>query len=685
MLAYNGGKIKVAAYQIPVVVDLAGMEFAPKIVANLDHDKTKRVGHVTEHVNDGKTLKLGGFCSAATPSRDEVLNSADDGFPWPLSIEAQPLEAMTRIEAGKSVTVNGQTLAGPFLLAHKTKLYGVAFLSHGADENTSVTIAASAADSTTKEKPMDEFDKWIEAMGMDPKELTDKQRASAKIKYDEILAAHKDDDEGDEGARGEGRVPKFDLAEINAAHSEHWTNIECSLAEHEDTVPKAKFAPIKAAAVKDARKLKQTAIKERWSAHRFELEAIKAANAIELLLVRAEMPAGPGIHAGHNPDVDSQVIEAAMCQSLKTPGHEKQFDEKVLDNAHKAFRGRIGLQQVMIMAAAANGMQVGVGQRITISNIRTFLKFAFPAHGQPIEAAASTLSIPGILSNVANKELLPGYVGVDEQWREIAQVKPVSNFLAHTSYRLNSDMEYEELGADGKIKHGAANEESYARQVKLYAKMFALTMQMIVNDDLGALTDMRTRVGAGSKKKFNKVFWQAFLSNSSFFTAGRGNYITGATTTLLTDNVGLNLGVIAFDALRFPTVNGVVGDRVGGMPSILLTPPELAVAAEVIYKNNNLGAGTSNANANNNFNKYRPVKVAQLSDSNFSSYSATAWYLLREELKAICVSFLDGQESPTVDTAAADFDELGIQLRGWHAFGVDLAEYLCGVKSKGAA
>ena len=49
------------------------------------------------------------------------------------------------------------------------------------------------------------------------------------------------------------------------------------------------------------------------------------------------------------------------------------------------------------------------------------------------------------------------------------------------------------------------------------------------------------------------------------------------------------------------------------------------------------------------------------------------------------VSFLNGQESPTVESAEADFNTLGVQFRGYHDFGCDAADYLCGVMSKGAA
>ena len=57
----------------------------------------------------------------------------------------------------------------------------------------------------------------------------------------------------------------------------------------------------------------------------------------------------------------------------------------------------------------------------------------------------TTLTLPGILSNVANKEILQGYMEVDQTWREIAAIKSVNDFKQVTSYRMLDDMQYDEL------------------------------------------------------------------------------------------------------------------------------------------------------------------------------------------------------------------------------------------------
>jgi len=61
-----------------------------------------------------------------------------------------------------------------------------------------------------------------------------------------------------------------------------------------------------------------------------------------------------------------------------------------------------------------------------------------------------------------------------------------------------------------------------------------------------------------------------------------------------------------------------------------------------------------------------------------SSYltSGTTWWLCANpgELPGMEVAFLNGQRLPTVQQADADFDVLGIQVRGHFSYGVAKAE-----------
>jgi hypothetical protein len=380
-----------------------------------------------------------------------------------------------------------------------------------------------------------------------------------------------------------------------------------------------------------------------------------------------------------------QLLEAAVCRAAGLRATEQEdFKPEVLEGCDRLHPRGIGLQQLLLTAAAANGHSLLPGERITASNLKAVLRAAFADGGNFRVQAASNVSLPGILGAVANKSILAGYMEEDQSWREVAAIKPVNNFQQATSYRLLDDSEFEEVGPDGKIKHGSVGQESYTRQAKTYAKMFTLTRTNIINDDLGAFDDLKNRLGRGGGRKLRRLCWATFMNNSSFYTTARTNYIEGATTNLGTDGVGLGLGVKAFRTMTSPTTDGA--KRIGGIADRLVVPPELEGIAEVLYRNQNIGA-VAGSDANIYANRYRPVVVPELSDSAYTGYSTTAWYLFRKptDLAPIVVSFLNGNETPTIEDADAAFDTLGINFRGYWDVGVDQAEYLAGVKSKGAA
>ena len=56
--------------------------------------------------------------------------------------------------------------------------------------------------------------------------------------------------------------------------------------------------------------------------------------------------------------------------------------------------------------------------------------------------------------------------------------------------------------------------------------------------------------------------------------------------------------------------------------------------------------------------------------------SQSTWWLVANpnDIAAMEVGFLNGQRQPTVEQADADFDTLGIQVRGYFDFGVSKGE-----------
>lgn len=243
---------------------------------------------------------------------------------------------------------------------------------------------------------------------------------------------------------------------------------------------------------------------------------------------------------------------------------------------------------------------------------------------------------------------------------------------------MTGDVKLKEVGAGGEITHGSLGQASFPFSVKTYARMLGLTRQDIINDDLGALDEIPRMIGRGAAETLEELFWQLVLANTGdYFGAGNGNYIDGTTSAL-----GLTgLGLAVTKMRKLVDANGA---PVVVSPKYLAVPPELETTADTLYTSTNVVmAGDTDAvqpDGNPYKGKYQPLVVPHLSNSTYSGYSLTGWYLFgpADDAAAFGIAYLNGVESPIIETADTDFNTLGIQFRGYADFGV------CQSDSKGA-
>jgi hypothetical protein len=375
----------------------------------------------------------------------------------------------------------------------------------------------------------------------------------------------------------------------------------------------------------------------------------------KLIATRDERPAAPAVHMAQPTARTPEVIEAAFALQGGLPNVEKQYDAKTLEAAGKIQR-TTSLGEVLLSAAEEGGY-VGP-RRVSAATLRPILAAAWATH-----------SISGILSSTVNKFLLAGFNGVESSWRSISSVRSVNDFRSVTSYRLNGGMKFQKVANGGEIKNSGFSDESRTISAETYGIMTSVTRTDLINDDLGALTAAPQRLGRGGALALNDLFWASFQDDSTFFTTGRGNKKNTAGALSLA-----NLKAIAtmFRKLKDPDGNPVAVD-----PRVLLVPADLELAAAEIMGSSLLVGGSSAAPDRNVLaGRYQVVSTSYLS-------SAEDYYLLASpaDLPVMEVAFLNGVQSPIVETAEANFNVLGVEMRGYFDVGVAKAEYLAGVKA----
>ena len=353
-----------------------------------------------------------------------------------------------------------------------------------------------------------------------------------------------------------------------------------------------------------------------------------------------------------------QALEAiALATSgSSTAFLESQYDEKTLELVDK-FRG-IGIQEFCELSC----------------NGKYLPKFRRDSRGW-LEAAFSSVPLPGILSNVANKVLLEGFLTMDDTWRKIVKVGSCSNFQQHTRYRMNGMFKFEKVGPDGEIKHGRVGEQQFSQQLDTHAIMFALTRQMIIDDDLGAFTDIPRGIGVGAAEAINDAVWNCLLANAvqkdgkAFFSDDHKNLLTG-------DDAKLCIDGLTKAEIKFAEQERVPGRPLGILPKILLVPVTLKALAETLMKSLTVNESTDPNKPkpvnNPHAGKFDVVSTAYLSSKVLTGSSIAAWYLFADPLRlaALEVAFLSGKDQPTVERADADFNTLGVLFRGFIDFGV---------------
>ncbi|MBN2445646.1 MAG: Mu-like prophage major head subunit gpT family protein [Phycisphaerae bacterium] len=680
IVAYTGGSFRPDSPYLdaPMVIELAGVSSPDRIAALLDHDDEKIVGQ-TDRVRIGRSeITMSGTITGdtdgdeATNPATKVVQHAKRGFIWPVSLGAS-IQKMDFVQGGVSTTVNGRKVEGPVYIARQITLKSISFLSVAADQQASARIAAKAGDDRMN------FHEWLKSVGFEaPSTLTEDQRTKldAKFKEEQELKAKAKTPPPAPPTAPPPTPPAppkrntDDFAELKAKRARDDKIRELAL----------KYGREYPAALDDIEAAQAKALEdESWTPADFENHLLRMSTRHERI--------DNAPKAGSSRTVAPEVIEVAMCRmgGMRDETLEKLYGEQTLEASHRKYRHGLSLRETLEMAAEANGFRGSFR-----TDIEDVLYHALPdrRHRRELAAAGpSTYDLADMLGNVLNRFVVDYFVGLDQAaMRMISATRPVRDFRQIESYSLTGDMTFKKVAPGGELKHGTLGKEKYTNQADTHGVILSIDRRDIINDDLGAFSRVGQRLGRGGGLTLLDVFWTAFINNATFFKAGFNNYAAGADTALSSD--ALTAAKTLFNKLNDPD-----GKPMNHIPRILLVPPELEgtgkaiLNSQLIVMGGTAGSVTTKPNANIHAGTLDLAMARELSNSKYTGYSALKWYVLASpsEVPVIEICFLNGVDRPTVESARADFDVLGINMRAYFDFGVAMQEHRGGVGFKGEA
>lgn len=401
------------------------------------------------------------------------------------------------------------------------------------------------------------------------------------------------------------------------------------------------------AACKGHEDIMAKAVKEGWTAEKAELECLRAEKAAaEQARIEASRPGAPAIidlKASAPKDAKTLVAAACMGAAMADSVVEAQCKGVDLDAAHD-----LGITRLSDIFAAF-GVSYRPGDNASME--------------KALRAAFSNANIPNVLSNIAHKFVMAGFGAVGDDWRKVSRPISVVDFKEVKGVRLVMGGVLKPLAKGGELQHVDLSDDTRSVKAATKGSIVGITREDLINDDLSVLSLVPERFGQMSGRTINKD-------------------VFGAISTIISDYGANTTGAMSLDALAAAyalamAIKDGQGNPLGPLPDKILCSPSSYLLAKGIYQSEHIvSASAKSARDNVMRNMLEPVTSPYL--------SGTTYWLFNSTFPLVDVAFLNGRQTPVIETADVDFTQLGIQMRCYYDYGPSKGETKAALISTGA-
>ena len=287
----------------------------------------------------------------------------------------------------------------------------------------------------------------------------------------------------------------------------------------------------------------------------------------------------------------------------------------------------------------------------------------------------TTSDFPVILGDSMQKSLANLFHAADVGVSQVVGTGTMPDFRTKTLGKLSSYPELKAIAESGEFTWGTLEEAGEKISVGTFGRALAVSLQLMVNDNLGAVQRSLRDVA------FAAVNLKAQLILAAMLTAemSDGHPLFDATNHLNDGDFG-SLSVTALDTIRakMRLQKALDGTTVLGLaPSILLVPAALETVAQQI-------AATVTPSQTDQVNPFSGIRIAV--EPRLDAVDPAAHYVFADPSVMPAVEFdtLEATPAPRLEVSRpADFNRLGSAYRVWWACGASPIEHRAAVRNSG--
>ena len=358
-------------------------------------------------------------------------------------------------------------------------------------------------------------------------------------------------------------------------------------------------------------------------------------------------------HVGESND-DPAVIHTRMADALT----HRMGALAELPDAARQYRalGFAGMARVML---AARGERV-----VSLSDEAVLTR------------AMTTGDLPQLLQGTGHRTLLASYENARSPVLELFRRTEGRDFRTMHRLRVGELGLLQKVPESGEVTHGGVGESGEAYKIESYARMFGLTRQAIINDDLGAFSGMMSMQGRQAAETLNNAavalltqgagLGPVMSDGQRLFHATHGNVAT--TPAIPGDNA------FAFGLAAMRKQKGVDGETpINVVPRSLLVPPDF----EGIARRALAEFAPATADDVNAIGRMLSLMVEP-------RLSGERWYMFADPATMPCfeVAYLASSPGPQMESRPG-WDVLGMEFRCVFDFGVGAIDWRGGYTNEG--
>lgn len=275
-----------------------------------------------------------------------------------------------------------------------------------------------------------------------------------------------------------------------------------------------------------------------------------------------------------------------------------------------------------------------------------------------VERMLTTSDFPAIMGDTVDRSLRAGYQAAPSALKAAARKSTARDFRRKTKLQISEAPTLQKVNEGGEFTHGALHDAKESYAIATFGRIISVTRQLLVNDDVGAFTDMAAKWGEAAADFEAQHLVDLLVSNSgagptmddgtALFHADHGN-LAGTAAALSVASLG-----IARKSLRRQT--GIAGRPINVRPRYLIVPPELELTAEQLI-------ASIQATTTDDVNPFGG-KLDLLVEPRLTS--TTAWYLASDPAatEGLEYSYLQGEEGPQIETKQGfEIDGMSFKVR----------------------